>query len=455
MSCSPSDQDRSTSTREEPRDVRLGLGTAWGVGGQFVGIGTSFLVGVLVARVLGVRGKGELAVVMQVISMMVVLFNLGVANANVYYVARGRLTPGTAVANSSVMAVLLGVLGAPIVAILLYSRFAVLPGIAPTAVAFAVLAVPLGLLAGWLIGVASGLGDLRLGFVYALVSSAVTLGMLGGLLFVQRLDVVTVVATSVAGTIAGMAALLLGLRRVLRPVRVDAQAARKMAGYSGKTYLASVAGYLHNRLDVLLLGWIAGAGPVGLYSIGVSLAEFVWYVPSALGGAILAKAPRSSDASAHDYVSRSTRVAMLFMIVISSLGALLVIPFIRAVYGSAFGPSALAFYLLLPGAIASGATRPAWSYFAARERIFWREALGAMALNVAMNLVLIPRIGFAGAAIASSISYTVLAAVVLVQFVRSTGMRMSALLVPTAADVRIAARTLRELSTAHSRRRRS
>ena len=71
------------------------------------------------------------------------------------------------------------------------------------------------------------------------------------------------------------------------------------------------------------LGWIAGASAVGLYSVGVSLAELVWYLPAALGGAILAKAPRSSDSSAQDYVGRGTRISVLFMLVISALGAAL------------------------------------------------------------------------------------------------------------------------------------
>lgn len=439
-------QTNLASIPEGPRDVRIGPGAAWGLGGQVVGLGTSFLIGVLIARLLGVEAKGVLSVVMQVISIALVLLSLGVSGANVYYVAKGRLAPGTAAGNSAALAAVLGILAAPAVFALLSGRLAVVPGITTATSGFAVLAVPLGLLSAWLIGVALGLGDLRLPFLVTVASSFTTLGVLAALLMVERVSIVAVVGTSVLGTVAGIVVMLYGLRTSLRPIRVDVTSAKRMAGYSAKTHLAGVAGYLHNRQDVLLLGWIAGAGAVGLYSVGVSLAELMWYVPAALGAVILAKAPRSSDVSAQDYVSRSTRVSVLFMLVVAGVSAAIVPFVIRVLYGAPFAPAALAFYILLPGAFADGVMRPVWSYFASRERIFWREATATMILNIVLNLLLIPRMGFAGAAIASSVSYVALAGIVLVRFVRSTGIPAGELLVPRGADVAITVRTLREMS---------
>lgn len=443
------------SPQEAPREVRIGSGAAWGLGTQVVGLGTSFLIGVLVARLLGVEGKGVLAVVMQVIGIMLVLLNLGVAGSNVYYVAKGRVTPGTAVGNSMLLAGFLGLVGAPIVILLLHGGLAVVPGVPVVTIALAALAVPLGLLSAWLFGVSYGLGNLRLPFLFTLASSLTTIVALGGMSLVQRVDIAAVVAASVLGTIVGTIVVLFGLMKSLRPVRVDLASARRMAGYSAKTHLAGVAGYLHNRQDVLLLGWLAGAGAVGLYSVGVSLAELMWYVPSALGAAILAKAPRSSDVSAQDYVSRSTRISVLFMLVIASIMAVIVPLLISSVYGRPFAPAALAFYVLLPGAFADGVMRPAWSYFASRERIFWREAMGTMVLNIVLNLALIPRMGFAGAAVASSVSYLALAVMVVVEFVRETGVPAATLLVPTSSDVRISVRTLRDMSAGRLPNRRS
>lgn len=425
-----------------PREVRIGAGTAWGLGGQVLGLGTSLVIGVLVARLLGIEGKGALAVVLQVVGIMLAVLNLGVGGANVYFVAKGRVAPGTAVANSALMAALLGLVGAPVLAVLLYGRFAVVEGISVATIIIAALAVPLGLLASWLIGVSAGLGDLRLPFFYALASSLTTLAALGALLLAGSVDITWVVAASVAGSVVGTVVVLIGLRRSIWPVHANMASARLMAGYSARTHLAGVAGYLHNRQDMLILGWLAGAGAVGLYSVGVSLAELMWYVPSALGAAILAKAPHSSDASAHDYVSRSTRIAVLFTVVTAFIGAVSAPWLIRAVYGTSFAPAALAFYLLLPGAFADGVMRPAWSYFASRERIFWREATGTMVLNIVLNVVLIPRMGFAGAAIASSVSYALLAGIVLTRFVRVTGESVATVLVPTRSDVRISAGTL-------------
>jgi len=143
------------------------------------------------------------------------------------------------------------------------------------------------------------------------------------------------------------------------------------------------------------------------------------------------------------------------MLLIGGVTAVLAPLLISFVYGDSFAPAALAFYILLPGALADGVMRPAWSYFAARERIFWRESIAMMGLNIALNLLLIPRLGFAGAAVASSVSYVTLAVWVVEQYRRSTGAGLREILVPTASDARIALRTLREMLIRLVRRSRS
>lgn len=426
-------------------EVRLGSGTAYGLVAQVVSLGASFLIGILIARLLGVSGKGMLSVVTQVPAVLLVLLNLGVGAANVYYVARGSMAPGTAVGNAAVLAALLGLVSAPVAAVLLSGPLAVVAGVPRLAVVMAACAVPLGLFAGWLLGVVSGIGDLRLSMRYAIVSSLVSLVGVSLLLAFGRVGIGAVMVASVGGTIAGVAFVLASMAPRIRPVRVELGAAGRSASYSARSYLGTLAGYLHTRQDVLVLGWLAGASAVGLYSVGVSFAEMMWYVPAALGAAVLAKAPRSSDSSAVDYVTRSTRVSVLLMVILGA-AALVAVPFlVPAVYGRAFAPATWAFVVLLPGAFADGVMRPVWSYFASRERIYWRESVLVTLLNLILNLLLVPRAGFLGAAAASSLSYAIFAALLLGYFVRDAGVRLADLLVPRRDDARTLWRTAAEL----------
>ena len=56
-------------------------------------------------------------------------------------------------------------------------------------------------------------------------------------------------------------------------------------------------------------------------------------------------------------------------------------------------------------------------------------------LNVALNWVLIPRYGILGAALANGVSYGTAAVVLLVAFVRESGLSVSETLVPRATEI--------------------
>jgi O-antigen/teichoic acid export membrane protein len=60
----------------------------------------------------------------------------------------------------------------------------------------------------------------------------------------------------------------------------------------------------------------------------------------------------------------------------------------------------------------------------------------AVVANVAGNLLLVPRIGITGAAIASSVSYSILSAILIVYYLRVTGLSWTAL-VPRARDLAV------------------
>lgn len=426
-------------------EVRIGAGGLLSLTAQVVGLGASFLVGVLVARMLGVEGKGMLAVLMQVPAVLIVVLDLGITTANVYFVSREEVRPGTAVANSALIASVFGVLGAPLVYALLVGPLALAPGLPSFAVGCAMLALPAGLFVSWLNGVSAGVGDLRLPLRFSLTSSVVTLLALGGLLAVGAVGINGVIGASVLGTLAGAVILLWGLRRWLMPFCADADAARRAATFSLKAYAGNLAGFLLERQDMLLLGWLSGVGQVGIYSVGVSFAELVWYVPNALSTVIAAKGGRTSEESGVDYVTRTTRIAVVVMVVTVVCGSVLVPLVVPLIYGSPFASAVLVFFALLPGVVFDGIARILWSYQTVRGRQYWRQALVATASNVVAVIVLAPRLGAVGAALASTLCYIGLAIFAIGRFSRDTGAPLRQVLVPQRSDIQVVLTTAREL----------
>jgi O-antigen/teichoic acid export membrane protein len=426
-------------------EVRIGAGSALTLTAQVLGLGTSFIVGVLVARIFGVEGKGVLSVVMQVPGLLIVILDFGITTSTLYFISRGQLRAGTAAANVVLLAAIVGLLGAPIVYVFLAGPAAIVRGVPPAAVMIAMTMLPLGLLASWASGVSIGLSDLVPPLWYAISSSVTTLIGLFVLVAIGGGSLTAVVAVSAIGTAVGVAVLFFLLRRRIRPFKPDLPAARSMAGFSAKAYTTNIAGLLHERQDLLLLGWLAGSAAVGLYSVGVSFAQLTWYVPSALSGAILAKGSRRDEASGVDYTTRTARIAIVFMGITIAV-SLVAVPFIvPLVYGKAFAPAVFSFFALLPGVLADGVSRVLWSYQTTRGRLYWQLALGTTVLNIVAVVALVPFYGAVGAGLASTVSYSVLGVLTVRWFCSDTGASPSDVLVPRRSDVEIIVRTLKRL----------
>lgn len=426
-------------------EVRIGTSSALTLGSQVIGLATSFAVGVLVARALGPEGKGMLYAIMQVSAILLIVLDFGITTSTIYYLSRGEITAGTAMGTAVVLSLSLGVVGAPIVYVLLTGPLAVVPGVPALAILFAMLILPTSLLAGWMVSISMGVGDMVRPLWYAIAASATTLTALGVLVATGRATVTLVIATSVAGTVAGILAIVIGLRRQLRPLALDLKAARARSGFSARVYLTDLSGHLHNRQDVLIVGWLAGAAAVGIYSVGTSFAELTWYIPSALCAVIIAKAGRTSVESGIDYVSRTSRVAIIFMSATILISALAVPWFIPWLYGTAFAPAVLPFFALLPGVMADGVTRILWNFQIAQGRLYWRQSIASMVFNIVLVLILVPMWGVVGAALASTVSYFAIGVFVVHRFRRDTGASISDVLVPRFADMTTIVTTIRGL----------
>jgi O-antigen/teichoic acid export membrane protein len=95
--------------------------------------------------------------------------------------------------------------------------------------------------------------------------------------------------------------------------------------------------------------------------------------------------------------------------------------------------------LLLPGIVAFAPVKVLAAYLAGAglPRLFFRVSTSSLVVTVVLDLLLIPRLGIAGAALASSASYTTAAAVMLWIFRSTTGVPLRDVLLPTREDIRL------------------
>ncbi len=376
------------------------------------------VTGIVIARTLHPQGRGAYAILVALAGAAMALGHLSVDQAHVALWAGRRDAITT---NSALLGPVLGTLAAAGALVLVLTGVAgPVPAANPALLIAALLAVPLSMSVLYLSNAL--VLDARVGAVdrASLLGSVV---QCGALLLVTGLGWLTVgwVVWIWAATIA---VALVPLLRAARPrLRYrDPGLARRALSLGARYHAGSACLYLTWRVDVLILGALASRTAVGLYALAVTVAELVRLPTDALARASLAGQAGAELTDAVRVTARATRASVLLsagcVAVLCALAPVLV----PAAYGADFAGSVPALLVLAPGVFALGAGRQLGAYLVrlGRPLLVSVPSAVALAVNIAANLVLIPRWGVAGCAFASSLSYTLLTVVQAAQFCRAT-----------------------------------
>jgi O-antigen/teichoic acid export membrane protein len=215
------------------------------------------------------------------------------------------------------------------------------------------------------------------------------------------------------GVVAGLvlAVRLLGLG-VLRPRRVDRAFARRLASYGGALLVIDGVYAVFSQVDVLLVGAILGAGAAGIFAAPLRLVALLLYPASALTAGVAPRMARVSGGRPN-VAALSKGLSLLLVIHLLIITPLLVWaePLVDLILGSGYGEAADVLRALTPFILLAGPARLltiSVNYLGeARRRIV--VALAALALNVAVDLLLISRIGVVGAALGNDIAFALYA----------------------------------------------
>jgi len=165
------------------------------------------------------------------------------------------------------------------------------------------------------------------------------------------------------------------------------------------------------HVDVVLIQLFLSSERTGQYKAALVIAEFLWFVPSALDMVFLQSASELWSQDEHGSMTilsaRATRYTFLLTSLMCIGVASLAAPLIRVYFGSGFSASVEPLLILLPGALAFAVALPAGTIIQGkgvlRPLVYANGA--AAVLNFALNAILIPMYGITGAAIATSIGY--------------------------------------------------
>ena len=408
---------------------------------------------VIMARTLGPTGKGLFSLSILVSGLVFMALNLGVGTASGFFLGRKKVSLEELAGNWLSLSIVIG-LGA--LALSLALAGVVVPRFVPSVpignVVIALFAVPFSILVfNFLLLFRANDDFLSYNVVDALQSVVFCVLFTACAIFASsRLLQASVVAWLAAYVVTGLCAILLMARLVRLSFRWNGPLVKDALRFGVQQNLGNLLDFLNYRFDMLLVNYFLNPAYVGYYSISVVIVEKIWYIPNVLSAVLH---PRVAHAGEESEANRDTatvsRITVLIVglacIVILALGRFLV----RLLFSDRFLPAVTPLFLLLPGIFMMSLSKILTSDLTARghPRANMWAGLVAVLSNVVANVVLIPRLAINGAALSSTISYSLYAVVVVTYFKRVTGVRLGTILVPTVEDVRYLARTAaREIS---------
>lgn len=404
---------------------RFSRDVAWTLGTRILMIVNSVAAGIIVAHWLGAKGVGELAVINVAVTTIVQLGSFGLPSSNTYFIAQDRAHFRAATVNSFLFAGLGGAVlavGLSIVASFRPDWFGFVP---PDLIRIASVQIPFLLLTLIGLNILLALGKLRefnlldlASQSFVLVNALLVLIVLGrGLDALIKLNTVTSVLVSLVVVVLLVAG---GKKLVDSKWRADAALLRRMITYGLKFHISVLAGAIIFRADLLVVNHFRGAEQAGVYSVATQFGMLLMLLPSVIATLLFPRVTAEQDAHGETtwLVTRHTALIML----VCCLATVPVSFLLPLVYGAAFSDATTLLLILLPGVYLIGLESVLVQHFNALGLpraipVYW---LVTLVVNLVLVFALVPQFGAYGAAIASTVSYALIFALVAFYFLATT-----------------------------------
>lgn len=210
---------------------------------------------------------------------------------------------------------------------------------------------------------------------------------------------------------AALSALLMARRWQADGLRVPLAAAswprmRSLAAICWPLLIAGLSVSIYMRVDQVMLGKMLGNSGVGLFSAAIRVSEGFYFVPIAVAASVAPVLTASRGRSPAEYELRFLKVMRLLAWLAVAIAAGFTIfarPIILTLYGPRYAPAApvLSVHAWAGVLVSLGVCGNLWLTNEGYLRYSMYQTLVGAAVNIALNLALIPRLGIVGAAFAS------------------------------------------------------
>lgn len=218
------------------------------------------------------------------------------------------------------------------------------------------------------------------------------------------------------------------------PVKLTASQSLEILKFGIFPMLVLLMTTLNYRVDVIMLKQFVTSAEVGIYSVGVMLAERVWMIPDALKEVMISNLAKGKGTDEVSFVIRICNTACIIVVLgIIALGQ----PFINLFFGMEYSAAYSVTVVILIGVIFMIYYKmiAAYNIVQGKQKENFFYLVVSVIGNVVANAILIPIYGNIGAAIASIFSYAISAFLFTHRFIKETGTKMSDMLIINKGDI--------------------
>jgi O-antigen/teichoic acid export membrane protein len=407
---------------------------------QILNLVLGIMTSIIIARILGPEGKGIYTLAILLPWFVIVISNLGIGPATVFYMGKGKYSLRKILGSNLILANILSVIAVIInIIIIVFFRNVLLKEVHLSYLLLATVLIPFLLLYEYLLNIILGLQEIKKYNLAESFKGFFFLVLLVMVLYVFKFGLIGAISSLIISTLLALTIIFLWVGKLANGLtyKIDKDCTRDLFLYGIKAHIGRLLSFLNYRFDIFLINAFLNPIAVGYYSVSVAIVEKLCLLSASASVVLFPRIASEKDEKRRKeftpIVSRNvlfvTMMGAIFVYFISRWGVMLL-------YSKVYLPSVCPLQILLPGIIALSVARVLSNDIAGRGRPILTTYMAAVsvAVNIGLNILWIPRFGIEGAALASTVSYNILLIEVLFIYSRISGNPIAKILFIQRAD---------------------
>ncbi|MBL6944955.1 MAG: oligosaccharide flippase family protein [Bacteroidales bacterium] len=367
------------------------------------------LVVILLTRILGVEGFGLYYALLVIPIIVVSLTHLGIRGASIYMLGQKKFNDDQIVSSVLFTLLFTSILG--VLASIGAYYFFYEPEYTVLLISLVIIIIPFRLAVIYIVGIFFGKDEIKQANRFEWTINLINLILAAALVWGLNLGLPgAVISISVANVLVGLWGLYIISKKFNISFKFIPKIVKQMLRLGIMYAFTFFIIQLNYRVDILLLEKLSTIHEVGIYSLGVHIAEQLWQIPLAISIVLFSRTANMKDQSLITQSTISLARLSFVLIFLLSLAVIFIAPYIiPLVFGDEFSPSIDILQLILPGIIILVIFRVLSGQLAGMGKPYLAVYVfvPALIINILLNLLWIPEYGGKGAAWASDISYAV------------------------------------------------